>query len=213
MAQEINYPSIGDRLVWTKGIRHLKKNDKVLAKIIIKVKMEERKLNDDYLEAIVESIIYQQISGKAGDAILKKFKALYKDALPSPKQFLATSEDKVRKAGISPQKYSYLKDLYGRVQSGKLELRKFKIMESEKIIAELDEVRGIGRWTAEMFLISSLGRTDVIPMDDLGIRKGIQKAYRLKKLPEKKQIIKLTKNWQPYGTIASIYMWRSLDSK
>jgi DNA-3-methyladenine glycosylase II len=212
MADEIKHLSIDDVLVWAKGIRHLKKKDKVLAKIIPKIKIVKRELKDDYLGSIVESIIYQQISGSAGASITKKFKALYKDKFPSSKQFLSTSESKVRKAGISPQKYSYLKDLYTRIHTGKLELRKFKTMDSEKIIEELDEVRGIGRWTAEMFLISSLGRTDVIPMDDLGIRKGIQRAYGLKEIPDRKKMMKLSKNWQPYGTIASIYIWRSLDA-
>jgi DNA-3-methyladenine glycosylase II len=213
MSKQIRHPSIESKLVWSKGIKHLKKNDKVIAKLIKDIKIDQRKLNDDYLEAIVRSIIYQQISGKAGSAIIGKFKMLYKGKIPLPKQFLDTPENKVRKAGISPQKYSYLKDLCERIESGALELKKFKHMESEKIIQELDEVRGIGRWTAEMFLISSLGRTDVIPADDLGIKKGIQKAYKLRKLPEKEKIMKLSKNWQPYGTIASIYIWRSLDTK
>ncbi len=213
MAPEIRRLSIADRHTWAKGIKHLKKNDRILAAMIKEIKIEERKLNDDYYGAIVRSIIYQQISGKAGMAIINKFKALYKGKLPTPKQFLTTSEVKVRSAGISPQKYSYLKDLCERIESDRLELRKFEKMENEMIINELDDVRGIGRWTAEMFLISSLGRTNIIPADDLGIRKGIQKAYNLRKLPEREQIMRISKSWQPYGTIASLYIWRSLDGK
>lgn len=215
MSKKTKHFSIADKSVWSEGVRHLKKNDRVLARVIDRTKVEHRKLNEDYLEAIIDSMIYQQISGKAGDAISTKFKTLYNGKIPSPKKFLATAETRVRKAGISPQKYSYIKDLCERIESGDLELKKFKHMESEKIIEELDEVRGIGRWTAEMFLISSLGRTDVIPADDLGIRKGIQKLYKLRELPNKEQIMKLSesKGWQPYGTIASIYIWRSLDTK
>ena len=203
--------SIADSRTWKAGVAHLKKKDKTLARLIAKQKIPKIELWDDYYESLMQSIVYQQISGKAGDAIIKKFKALYGGKLPTPKRFLATKEKKVRAAGISPQKYSYLLDLCTRIEDGRLELKKFDKMDNERIIEELDEVRGIGRWTAEMFLMFSLGRTDVFPMDDLGIRKAMQHAYGLRALPDKKKMAELSREWKPYGTIASLYLWRSKD--
>jgi DNA-3-methyladenine glycosylase II len=167
----------------------------------------------DSYESLISAIIYQQISGSAGDSIEKKFKSLYNGKMPSPKKFLETPENKVRSAGISPQKYSYLKDLCTRIIDGRLELKKFDSMEDEDIIEELDEVRGIGRWTAEMFLMFSLGRTNIVPRDDLGIKKAIKNTYCLRDYPTGSKFSELAEKWAPYGTIASLYLWRSTDVK
>ncbi len=209
----MKYESYVDKRVWSKGVKHIKKNDKVLARVLgsVKFQPDEWWLHKDYYASIVRAIIYQQISGKAGDAIIKKFASLYNGKLPRPAKFLATPEKMVRAAGVSPQKYSYLVDLCTRIEDGRLELKKFSKMDDEKIIEELDEVRGIGRWTAEMFLMFSLGRVDVVPYDDLGLQKSVQRVYKLRALPSREKFEMLSRKWRPYGTIASLYLWRSQD--
>lgn len=192
---------------------HLKRRDKVLASLIAKYDPPMVTLRKNYYESIIEAIIYQQISGKAGAAIMKRFKTLYNGRLPNPKRFLETDEKLVRSSGVSPQKYTYLKDLCMRIENGELELKKFEAMDDEDVISELDDVRGIGRWTSEMFLIFTLGRIDVVPNDDLGIKKAIKREYKLRELPGKEKFTKLSKVWSPYGTIASLYLWRSLDGE
>jgi len=205
--------TIRDRSLWNAGVKHLARRDKILARIIKRVGVVKVEPPDDYYEHIVGSIIYQQISGAAGDSILKKFRGLYNGRVPSPRRFLSTPKKRVRAAGISPQKYSYLKDLCTRILQGELKLSKFESMENEDIIEELDEVRGIGRWTAEMFLMFSLGRTDIVPRDDLGIKKAVMKAYGLRSHPSGSKFSELAERWAPYGTIASLYLWRSVDGK
>ena len=163
--------------------------------------------------AIVSSFIYQQIAGSAADAILKKFKALYGGRMPTPTEFLKTPLVRIRKAGISPQKYSYIRDLCKRIKAGELDLDGLAQLPDEEVIAILDDVRGIGRWTAEMFLMFYLKRVDVMPMDDLGLRNAMRTAYHLRKLPGKRKISELSLKWGPYKSIAAMYLWRSLDVK
>jgi DNA-3-methyladenine glycosylase II len=126
---------------------------------------------------------------------------------------LNTKKRALRAAGLSPQKISYIKDLSRRIVSGRLDLETVGRAEDEEVIRELDEVRGIGRWTAEMFLIFALRRVDVLPFDDLGVQKAIQKLYRLRKLPSKERMEKLKAMWRPYCTIATLYLWRSQAAK
>lgn len=209
----IAFPSIYNKKVWTKAMVHLSKNDSVIAGLIRKMGRLKVTWGGDSYESLISAIIYQQISGAAGESIEKKFKAIYNGRMPSPKRFLKTPEKRVRIAGISPQKYSYLKDLCTRIIDGRLELKKFESMEDEDIIEELDEVRGIGRWTAEMFLMFSLGRTNIVPRDDLGIKKAIKKAYGLNGYPTGSKFSELAEKWAPYGTIASLYLWNSSDVK
>jgi DNA-3-methyladenine glycosylase II len=202
-----------DKNTWKTGIVHLKKNDRVLSKIIDSNKDKfDMEWHSDYYASIVQAIIYQQVSGAAGAAIFKRLKSLYNGKVPTPKQFLNTPEVRIRNAGISPQKYSYLKDLCTRIIDGRLELDKFESLPDNAAIEELDAVKGIGRWTAEMFLIFSLHRCDIVPFDDLGLRKAVLKAYCLRKLPNKEKFKKIADPWHPYGTIASLYLWRSMDS-
>jgi DNA-3-methyladenine glycosylase II len=203
--------NLANRKIWNQGVKHLSKNDKTLARAISKIKYPKFELQANHYHTLVESIVSQQIAWSAANAILKKFKALYGGKIPEPEQFLRTKEKKVRGAGISPQKYSYIKDLCERIESGRLNIRKLASMGDEEAIEILDEVRGIGRWTAEMFLIFSLGRTDVLPVDDLGFRKGVQKIYKLRELPDKKKLYHISKDWSPYRSIATLYLWRSAD--
>ncbi len=207
------FPSIYNRNVWIKAMSHLSRQDNVMRLLIKDLGVIKVTWGGDSYESLISAIIYQQISGSAGDSIEKRFKALYKGKMPSPKKFIETPEKKVRKAGISPQKYSYLKDLCTRIIDGRLEMNKFSAMEDEDIIEELDEVRGIGRWTAEMFLMFSLGRTNIVPRDDLGIKKAIKKMYNLNDYPTNSKFSELAEKWAPYGTVASLYLWRSTDIK
>jgi len=212
--KERKFESLADRNVWKKALVHLKKRDKMLGRVISRFGSLESKSfwgpTNPY-EAIVESFIYQQISGSAADAIVKKFKGLYGGRFPKPKEFLATSEKKVRSAGISPQKYSYIKDLCERLTKNELDLNSLDELPDEEIIAILDDIKGIGRWTAEMFLMFSLRRVNVFPMDDLGIQKGVRKVYGLTRVPSKDKMHSLSNRWDPYKSIASLYLWRSQD--
>lgn len=197
---------------WKRGVRYLKSKDRVLAGIIDHLGPYGRfETYSDSYGALVESIVFQQLAGKAARSILGRFKRLYKGKLPMPAEFLSTAEDRVRSAGISPQKYSYIRDLCARMENGLLELEELRSMSNDEVISALDEVRGIGRWTAEMFLIFSLARTDVLPADDLGIKKAVMKAYGMRRLPDKAKFKELAKKWHPYESIAVLYLWKSHD--
>ncbi len=203
--------SLANPTVWRHGISHLRKNDRIIAELINRAGPIKFEPDTDHYEALVGSIIYQQLAGSAARAILNRFKQLYGGRIPSPKEYLATSTAKLRKSGLSPQKISYLHDLCKRLENQSLDLRKLSTLSNEEVVRELDNVRGIGRWTAEMFLIFMLGRTDVLPVDDLGVRKATQRLYRLRKLPTKEKFEQLAKNWGPYSSIATLYLWKSVE--
>jgi 3-methyladenine DNA glycosylase/8-oxoguanine DNA glycosylase len=164
-------------------------------------------------DALAESIAYQQLNGKAAATIWKRVRALYpKRKWLDPAQVLATSDEALRAAGLSRSKTAALKDLAaktvdGTVPSGRALLR----MSDEEIIARLTQVRGIGRWTVEMLLLFDLGRPDVWPVDDYGVRKGFAKTFRKRKLPTPKQLMKHGEKWRPYRSVAAWYFWRALD--
>lgn len=189
-----------------KAVRLLKKDPK-LAEIIRSVGPYKIKLVKNPYESLVEAIITQQLSGKAADSISKRFRALYK-RYPKPGEVLKTPNAKLAKAGLSKMKISYIKDLSEKIESKEIRLRSFQDMSDEQIVAELTKVRGIGRWTAEMFLIFSLGRQDVLPVGDLGLRKGMQMLHSLPDLPKDVQIEELAEKWRPYRTVATWYLWK-----
>ena len=203
--------NLAEKRVWTQGMKHLKKNDPALAKIIKLLGPYEFRLDDDHYEALVGSIIFQQLAGAAARAILNRFKQIYDGKIPRPRQYLETEEKHLRASGLSPQKIRYIRDLSERVENGVLDLKKMSQLPSDEVVKELDEVKGIGRWTAEMFLIFVLGRTDILPVDDLGLRKATQKTYRLRSLPTKEKFELLSKKWHPYCSIATLYLWRSQE--
>lgn len=163
-----------------------------------------------YFVDLLEAITNQQLSGKAASTIFGRVKDLCKGGI-SPEAILKLSEARLRTAGLSFAKIRYVKDLAGRVKSGELELGRLDKMTDEDVITELVAVKGIGRWTAEMFLMFSLARPDVFPVDDLGIRKGFEKVTE-KKLEGEKLAKFAEKNWKPYRTVASWYLWRSLEN-
>jgi DNA-3-methyladenine glycosylase II len=211
LTQKLVEASLAEKRVWSHGIRHLKKNDPALAEIISRLGPYEFRLDEDHYEALVGSIVFQQLAGAAARAILDRFKQIYDGKIPRPRQYLDTEERHLRASGLSPQKISYIRDLSERIENGTLDLKRLSELRSEEVVKELDEVKGIGRWTAEMFLIFVLGRTDVLPVDDLGLRKAAQKIYRLRKLPTKERFEQLSKNWHPYCSIATLYLWRSQE--
>jgi len=165
-------------------------------------------------DALAESVAYQQLSGKAAATIFGRVRALYpKRKWLDPEQLLATPDEILRAAGLSRAKTAALKDLAaktidGTVPSGRAILR----MTDDEIIARLTTVRGIGRWTVEMLLLFDLGRPDVWPVDDYGVRKGFAKTFRRRKLPTPKQLMKFGEKWRPYRSVAAWYFWRALDA-
>ena len=160
--------------------------------------------------ALVEAMLYQQITGKAAATIHRRLCELVGGRLPRPEDFPRLSDPELRGVGLSRQKISYLRDLSLRVQDG-LPLRGLSRLGDEEVIQALTAVKGIGRWTAEMFLIFRLGRLDVLPVDDYGVRKAMQKAYRMRKLPKPDRMRRVAEAWRPYRTLGSWYLWRSLE--
>ncbi len=203
--------SLVDRQVWRAGVRYLKGNDPMIAKVILRVGHVKFELEDGRYESLVGAIIFQQLAGAAAKAILNRFKKLYNGRIPAPERYLRTPESKLRSAGLSPQKISYIRDLCQRIVNGSLDLNRLAREPDVDVVRQLDEVRGIGSWTAEMFLIFVLGRVDVLPVDDLGLRKAVRRVYHLRKLPSREKFEGLARNWHPYCSIATLYLWRSQE--
>jgi DNA-3-methyladenine glycosylase II len=189
--------------------RHLKKSDPVMRRLIEAVGPFTLRLDRDRFRMLVRSIISQQISGKAAQSIRKRLEALVAPEKISPHNLAALSVAKLRSAGVSPQKAGYLHDLAAKVDSGAVRLHRVARMTDDEVIAELVQVKGIGVWTAQMCLMFSLGRLDVFPHDDLGIRAALKNLYGLADLPDKQTSIEIASRWRPYATIASWYCWRS----
>jgi len=200
------------------AIRHLKRVDPVMRRIIEHVgpcRMGER-LQPNRFRALVEAIIYQQLAWQAAKTIAGRFSALYgadganpRGKFPRAEQILATPTRRLRAVGLSRQKIAYIRDIAGRAASGALPLARLGRMRDEAVIECLTEVKGIGRWTAEMFLIFSLGHPDVLPVDDLGVQHAIRVAYGLRRLPSAEKMKKIGEPWRPYRTVATWYLWRS----
>jgi DNA-3-methyladenine glycosylase II len=201
------------KLCLHKGEEHLKKADKTMAAILDRHGPCSLTARTDYFKVLCESIISQQLSVKAADTIFGRFCDLFDGGSPEPLKLLSLSDDEIRRAGISKQKAVYLKDLANKVQSGEISPDEFQKMEDEDIIRVLTTVKGIGRWTAEMFLIFALNRSDVLPTDDLGLKKAVQHQYRLKELPESCRIKEIAARWHPYATLATWYLWKSIGNK
>jgi len=204
--------SIGHPAVFKKGMQHLKQNDPKLASVIEKLGRIEFAAEGEMFQSLVESILGQQLAWAAASAIIDRVKNLYPDGTIEAQALYSTPIRKLRKAGVSPQKIRYLKDLSRRVVKGKLDLESLKGKEDSVLLEALDEVLGIGPWTIHMLLIFTLGRPDVLPVDDLGIRKAIQELYSLSDLPSRDEIEELAKNWHPYCSVASLYLWKHKDT-
>lgn len=189
---------------------------------MVKNKLKKLRINKDkvrkltpsknYFLSLASSIIYQQISTKAGDAIYGKFLKLFKGRKVTPEQFLKLKDLDLKSAGISPQKLGYLKDLASKFISKDLNYRNFQQMTDEEVKENLIQVKGIGPWTADMFLIFALNRPDVLPVGDLGTKKGFQKAFKLRDLPKENQMLKLSEPHKGGRTLLTLYLWDILDS-
>lgn len=186
------------------------KRDPNLAKIIKRVGKYQIKKRNNHFATLVESIISQQLATPAADTILLRFKKLY-TKFPQPAQIINTKDSKLRSVGLSKMKVGYLKDLAEKIENNDLNIKGLSKMSDEEIIEQLTKVKGIGRWTAQMFLIFSCGRLDVLPTGDLGLQKAVQVVFSLHELPKPTQVEKIGKRWKPYRSVATWYLWKSLQ--
>lgn len=195
------------------AIAHLARVDATLARIIERVGpcTLVPRAEGTHFDAIVRSIIYQQLSGAAASTIHGRLVALYRGRSPTPRQLLRAEETRLRSVGISRQKIGYLKDLAAKAHAGVVPLETLHELEDQAIIDALVAVKGVGRWTAQMFLIFRLGRPDILPELDLGIQKAIRLAYRKRRHPLPREVLRIGRSWSPFASIASWYLWRSLD--
>lgn len=200
-----------DRSRIHRALRHLRAADPVMRDLIHRVGPFRLKLRRDRFQALVYSILAQQISGKAAVAIRARLEHYIAPERLSPQRVVQLTVEELRSVGISNQKGMYLLDLANRVASGELRLDRLGRLPDEKVIEALIEVKGIGVWTAQMFLIFSLGRLDVFPHDDFGVRTAIKNLYGLDGLPNKDLGHRIAAPWRPYASIASWYCWRSLE--
>lgn len=194
---------------------HLFENDPVLKSIINKVGECRLKPHKKYFENLVDGIVSQQLSLKAAESIFNKFKRLFNGnkRFPSPEQIVSISDIRLRSSGLSNAKVKYVKDLASKVLDGTVEIHNLNKLSDDEIVGELIQVKGIGIWTAHMFLIFCLGRLDVLPVGDFGFRRALMLNYKLRKMPDEKKIIRISKkyNWEPYRSIATWYHWQSLS--
>ena len=164
-----------------------------------------------HFEAMARSIVYQQLSGKAAGTIHRRFHGLYGGRAPEPAELLATADEHLRGVGLSRQKIGYLRDLATRVAAGEVPLDRIEALDDDAAIAALSRVKGVGRWTAQIFLMFRLGRPDVLPELDLGIQRGVQLAYMLPTLATPREVQAIGASWAPWRTLAAWYLWRFVD--
>ncbi len=193
-----------------RAVIHLKKSDPVLRAIIERVGPCRMEFGPAEFSSLAEAIVYQQLNGKAAVTIFKRFAALAGEPI-SPEGILKLSDDQLRRVGLSKQKSAYLKDLAAKAASGLLDFSRLPELSDEEVIQHLTQVKGIGVWTAHMFLIFSLRRPNVLPTGDYGVQVAVKKHYKKRKLPKPKDMEKIARAWEPYRSVACWYMWRSLD--
>jgi DNA-3-methyladenine glycosylase II len=199
----------------SEALRHLRRVDPVMAQLIRRAgpyQVSPERGVGPY-EALVQAVAHQQLTGKAAQTILGRLYALYGgDCCPEPARLFETPDERLRGCGFSRAKSASLKDIAARTLDGTIPPRRsLARMKNEAIIERLVEARGVGRWTAEMFLMFTLGRPDVLPVDDYGIRLGYKIAYGKRTLPKPKALARLGEMWAPYRTTASWYLWRAVD--
>ncbi len=193
-----------------KAILHLKTNDPVLAGIIERIGFLKPGYREPSFESLARAIVYQQLNGRAARTIYERFE-LAAGGKVTPESVLSLTEEAMKKAGLSKQKLSYIRDLAAKTGTGEVNFEQLPGMKDEEVIEHLTRVKGIGVWSAQMFLMFALRRPNVLPTGDYGIRAAIQKAYRKRSLPSPDQMIKLGRKWEPYRSLACYYLWRSLD--
>ncbi len=195
-----------------KAVNHLKKSDPILRAIIERVGPCRMEFGVPQFCSVAEAIVYQQLNGKAAVTIFNRFAELAGDPL-TPEGILKLTDEQLRSVGLSKQKSAYLKDLAKKTSDGLLNFARLPEMTDDEVIEHLTQVKGIGEWTAHMFLMFSLRRPNVLPTGDYGVQVAIKRHYKKRKLPKPKDMEKIARAWEPYRSVACWYMWRSLDIK
>jgi DNA-3-methyladenine glycosylase II len=193
-----------------KAIAHLTQADPVLAAIIAQVGPLKPRYAPPTFENLVRSITYQQLNGKAAATIFQRLTDACGGAI-TPQALEKLSDADLRRVGMSKQKSSYLRDLAHKTNTGEIDFARLPQLPDEEVIAQLTKVKGVGPWTAQMFLMFALRRPNVMPTADFGINMAIRKHYRMRKMPKPKRILQISKNWHPYCSFACYYLWRSVD--
>jgi len=196
-----------------RALRHLRQADPVLGELIAQVGGCGYELRADgaHFDHLVRAIVYQQLAGKAAATIYGRVQALYGGRPPTAAELAATSPARLRRAGLSRQKLGYLKDLARRVAAGRVALDALDSLPDEAVIEALTAIRGVGIWTAQMFLMFRLGRLDVLPVLDLGIQKGMRRTYALRGMPKPAEMERIAAGWSPYRSVACWYLWRAAE--
>jgi DNA-3-methyladenine glycosylase II len=195
-----------------KATNYLKKADPVLAAIIAQVGPCRMEFGPPEFHSLAEAIVYQQLNGKAAVTIFKRFAALAGEPV-EPEGILKLTDAQLRSVGLSKQKSSYLKDMAERAARGELDFSRLPAMTDDEVIKHLTQVKGVGVWTAQMFLMFTLKRPNVLPTGDYGIQMAMRKHYKKRKMPKPEVMTKIAKSWEPYRSVACWYLWRSLDIK
>jgi DNA-3-methyladenine glycosylase II len=206
------YPTLADPDVLHEGVEHVRRSDPRLGRLVNSSEALVFKPQGRIFQSLVESILSQQLNGRVADLIISRVNSLFRPKRPSAEGLFRMSSSKLRSAGVSPQKLSYLKDLSSRIMEGRLNVNRLSERSDEEIMRELDEVKGVGPWTAHMVLMFSLGRPDVLPVDDYGIKKAVMEVYRLPELPKRAAIESIARPWHPFSTVACLYLWKHKDS-
>ena len=199
------------------ALEHLRSADPVLAALIavhgpLDVEARRRGRPADAYGALVRSIVGQQLSTRAARAIYERLTELFGGRTPTPQELLGVDPETVRAVGLSRPKVGYLRDLAARVLDGELEFDRLSELSDDEVSAQLVAVKGLGQWTADMFLLFHLGRPDVLPVGDLGVRRAAERAYGLPGPPSAAELTTLAEPWRPHRSLASLYLWRSLDN-
>ena len=214
-------PSAGSRTTPVKAspkaVAALSAADPVMARLVdqharvVRRDLRRERPGDAY-GALLRSIVGQQLSTKAARTIYGRLTDLFDGHAPTPRQLLAVDPERIRAAGLSYSKIAYLRDLAARVEDGALELERLPELPDEEVSDQLTAIKGVGQWTADMFMMFHLGRPDILPVGDLGIRRAVQLEYRMRKPPDPKRLEKVAKPWRPYRTLACLFLWSSLDN-
>ncbi|SPE45657.1 DNA-3-methyladenine glycosylase II [Candidatus Sulfotelmatobacter sp. SbA7] len=194
------------------AVSHLKKSDPIMRGIIARVGPCRIEYGPPEFHSLAEAIVYQQLNGKAAVTIFKRFATLAGDPV-TPRGILNLNDGEMRSVGLSKQKSSYLRDLAERALRGELDFSNLHELSDEEVIKHLTQVKGVGEWTAQMFLMFTLRRPNVLPTGDFGVQMAIKKHYNKRQLPKPAQMEKIAKSWEPYRSVACWYLWRSLDLK
>jgi DNA-3-methyladenine glycosylase II len=193
------------------GTTHLRETDGRLRGLIDRVGPCALRPRDSIYRSLFRSILYQQLAGTAAAAIHRRVCALFGGVIPPPAALLAAAPDDLRAAGLSRQKLAYLRDLAAHFADGRLRAQRLARLADDELVAAVTTVHGVGEWTAHMLMIFCLGRPDVLPVGDYGVRKGMQQLYRLRELPKPQTMQRIAAPWRPYRSIAAWYLWRLSD--